>query len=378
MESPFSYGVTVGGKTFTNRDLEKSYLKSNFQNGIHTILISPRRWGKSSLVEQVVSELEEKKSKLVFVLLDLYSVNSIESFMEVFAKEIIKATSNKIEEIALSGKNIFKKIIPKISFGIDPNSDFSVSFDWAEIPKHIDELLQIPETVAQKKDIKLVICLDEFQQIALFENYPSFEKKMRAIWQRQKNVTYCLYGSKKDMMKDIFNNPSKPFYKFGDVMMLEKINKDEWVKYIISRFRETKKRISPTLASKIAELMDNHSWYVQQLSHFTWLKTEEIATESEINKALEEVIYMNTPFFQHEYESLNKTQVNLLKAIADGQTQLTSMAVIQKYNIGTSNNILKNKVYLMKKDIIDFQNNTYQFLDPVFRIWFERVINKNK
>src|SRR4030095_5972948 len=110
-----------------------------------------------------------------------------------------------------------------LSLGIEPNTDFSLSFDWKELKKYSDEVLNLPEVISAKKGIRMVICLDEFQNLSSFPGFLHFEKKMRAAWQRHKKVTYCLYGSKRHMMTDIFNNPSKPFYRFGDIMLLPKI-----------------------------------------------------------------------------------------------------------------------------------------------------------
>ncbi|MFH0866045.1 MAG: ATP-binding protein, partial [Bacteroidota bacterium] len=208
--SPFIYGNTVSNKSFTNREAEVKKLFQNLTGGINTMVISPRRWGKSSLVEKVVSEINNKEKSYKTVVIDLFTVGSEKEFLETFAREIIKTYSTKWQDWMQSGKDFFKNIIPQIKIGIDPVNDFSVSFDWKELKTHSDEILNLPETIAKKTGNKIIICLDEFQNLSSFEDYEIFEKKMRAIWQRQKQVTYCLYGSKKHMMTEIFNNPSKP------------------------------------------------------------------------------------------------------------------------------------------------------------------------
>jgi hypothetical protein len=131
--------------------------------------------------------------------------------------------------------------MPKLSIGIDPTSDFSLSFDWQELKKNSEEVLNLPETIANKKGIKFIICLDEFQNLSSFKDYLVFEKKLRASWQRHKSVTYCLFGSKRHMMTEIFNNPSKPFYRFGDIMLLQKIETKKWVTFIRKSFEKTDK-----------------------------------------------------------------------------------------------------------------------------------------
>ena len=371
--SPFIYGSTVSSHSFTNRENAVEKLKSNLKNGIHTTIISPRRWGKSSLVEKVVSELKNQNDEYRPLIIDLFSVGSQEEFLELFAREVIKASSSKWQDWMQSGAEFFKNIIPSIQVGIDPTADFSVSFDWREIKKHSDEILNLPEIISQKKGIKIIVCLDEFQNLSTFSDYEIFEKKMRAVWQRQKSVTYCLYGSKRHMMTDIFNNPAKPFYRFGDIVLLPKIEKEKWISFIVKGFNDTGKNISEQDAELIPSLMKNHSWYVQQLAHYTWNLTEKLGTRAEIVQALNELIQANSPLYQKEVETISVTQLHFLKAVANSEVQFTSTAVMQKYHLGTPNNVLKNKNILINCDLIQDEDGIFQFVDPAFELWFKKT-----
>ncbi|RYM35892.1 ATP-binding protein [Brumimicrobium glaciale] len=375
-KSPFMYGKTVSLDSFTNREVESDKLKNNLVQGINTTIISPRRWGKSSLVEKVISEINIEKNDIKTVVIDLFSVSSEEEFLETFTKEVIKASSSQWQDWMKSGKIFFKQLIPKISVGIDPSNDFSVSFDWNELVKHKQEILNLPEVIARNKNIRFVICLDEFQNLTDFPDFENLEKKMRAIWQRQKSVTYCLYGSKRHMMTDIFNNSSKPFYRFGDIMLLQKISEEKWISFIQKSFEKSGKNISKNWASKIPQLMKNHSWYVQQMAHYTWQKTKSTVDEEQISSALEELINANTPLYQNEIENISATQLNLLKAVCKGEHQLTSSKVMQKYKLGTPRNVSKNKLILIHKDIIQEIESGYEFLDPSFELWFNKTYFK--
>ena len=371
-DSPFVYGTTVSSHAFTNREKDVQKLKSNLLNGINTTIISPRRWGKSSLVEKVIREINAKEKKHKTVVIDLFSVGSKEEFLEQFAKEVIKASSGKWQEWMLSGKEFFRQLIPKLSLGIDPNTDFSISFDWKELRKYSEEVLQLPETIARKKGIRMIICLDEFQNLASYPGYEEFEKQMRAVWQRQKLVTYCLYGSKRHMMTDIFNNPAKPFYRFGDILVLPKIEHAKWLRFITNGFKNTGKNIDEKTASWIPEIMKNHSWYVQQLAQYTWNLTHKSCSLKEAQAALQELLNANSPLYQKEVESISTSQLNLLKAVAKGETQLTSVAVMEHYRLGTPNNVTKSKASLINNDLIQENNGKYEFTDPAFEIWFRK------
>jgi hypothetical protein len=371
--TPFKFGKTTSLDSFTNRDEEKKKIKQNLLSGINTMLISPRRWGKSSLVEKIVSELNTEKKDVRTVMLDVFAASNEEEFLNLFAREVIKKSSNKWEDWIKSSKDFFKAIVPKISLGIDPINDFEISFDWEEVKKHKDEILNLPEKIAQAKKIQYIICIDEFQQIAEYAEYEHFEKKMRSVWQKQQRVSYCLYGSKRNMMAEIFNKPSKPFYRFGDIILLQKIKTESWISFIISNFKKTKKSISKEDALFIVNTMKNHSWYVQQFSSYIWNKTKTSVNKEVLNEALEELVSTNMPLFMREIEILSVTQVNFLKAVSQGENKLTSTAVMQKYNLGTPRNVSKNKQILTNSDMLNFENGKYEFLDPVFELWFKKV-----
>lgn len=370
--SPFIYGKTVSSKSFINREAVLESLKINLLSGINTLIISPRRWGKTSLVEKAISEINRKEKNIRTVHLDLFSASNEAEFLEMFAKEVIKASASKWQEWISNCKSVFKNLSPRISLGIDPQTDFSIGFDWNELKKFPDEILNLPEILAKKNKFKMIICLDEFQNLSSFPAYESLEKKMRAVWQRQKQVTYCLYGSKRHMMTDIFNNPSKPFYRFGDIILLQKIETSKWIKFICKSFANTDKSIKESDAEFLVKLMKNHSWYVQQLAQYTWNQTSKQATSKEIEKALAELIQANTPFYQKEVESISITQLNLLKAIAKNETKFTSTSVMQQYQLGTPRNVSKNKVVLLKNDLVDLSKGVYEFLDPAFELWFRK------
>lgn len=368
--SPFLFGRTVSDLGFTNREQDLDKLYKNLTQGVNTMLISPRRWGKSSLVEKLILELKTKNPEIKVVNLDLFSVSSEEEFLELFAREVIKASSTVWQEWIQSAKDFFKQLTPVLSVGIDPVNDFSVGFDWNQLKKHRSEILDLPEKLATDKNYRFIICLDEFQNLATFHGFEFLEKSMRAAWQRQKSVSYCLYGSKRHMMTDIFDNPSKPFYRFGDIMLLQKIKREKWISFIVESFASTKKEISPELAELISTLMQDHSWYVQQLAHYTWQKTYRKATKSEVQLAFSELISANSPLYMREVEGFSVTQLNFLKAVAKKEEKLSSMEMLLKYRLGTSANVVKNKAILLKADIIDEINGKLAFLDPAFEYWF--------
>ncbi len=315
-KKPFVFGVATSGDNFTDREKETARLLLNFQNGVNTVLISPRRWGKTSLVQKVCNLAKSDKLKIVY--LDIFSCRSDRDFYDAFASAVLKQTSSKIEEWLENVKSFLSRFSPKISMGSDPTADFSISLEMNPDEADIDEILQLPEKIAQKKGCNIVVCIDEFQQIAEFKQSVTFQKKLRSVWQLQTSVSYCLFGSKRHLMNELFEKKSLPFYKFGDAIYLQKIGTQDWVDYICRRFEATGKRISAELAERICMQVDNHSSYVQQLAWLVWIRTTDEATEQDFDEAYQDIIDQNTPLFEKQTESLTTNQMNFLRAILEG------------------------------------------------------------
>src|SRR5574344_1739792 len=370
---PFVFGVATSDPNFTDRKQETERLLSNFRHGINTILISPRRWGKTSLVQKVCAMAQTDSLKVVY--LDIFSLRSDKEFFDAFASAVLKQTSSKWDEWMENAREFLSLISPKISFGPDPVSDISISLDFNPKSDDADEILQLPEKIANKKKISIVICIDEFQQIAEFKDSKIFQKRLRTVWQLQKSVSYCLFGSKKHLMNELFEKKSLPFYKFGDAIYLSKIGTQDWISYICGRFEATGKEISKELAENICQRMDNHSSYVQQLAWLVWIHTDEVATEQDFEAAYQDIIDQNTPLFEKQTESLSTYQMNFMRAIIDGvNSEFTKQDILKKYKLGSSANVSIVKRALVKKELIEIEQRQAIIPDPVMKVWLKREL----
>lgn len=370
---PFTFGVATSGDNFTDREKETERLLLNFRHGINTILISPRRWGKTSLVQKVCRLAQSDQLKVVY--LDIFSCRSDRNFYEAFASAVLKQTSSKWEEWVENARQFLSSITPKISMGTDPMTDFSISFEINPKNNDGEEILQLPEKIAHEKGCNIVVCIDNFQQIAEFKDSKIFQKRLRSVWQLQKSVSYCLFGSKKHLMNELFEKKSYPFYKFGDTMYLPKIGTQDWIAYICRRFEATGKQIPKELAEKICQSMENHSSYVQQLAWLVWIHTDKVATEQDFEAAYQDIIDQNTPLFEKQTESLTTYQMNFLRAVIDGiHSEFTTQEVLHKYQLGSSANVSIVKRALIKKELIEIEKRQVVIPDPVMAVWLKREL----
>lgn len=372
---PFVFGVPTSGDNFTDRAKETERLVQNFRYGVNTVLISPRRWGKTSLVQKACSIAQSDKLKIVY--LDIFSCRSERDFYDAFASAVLKQTSSKIEEWLENAKQFLSRISPRVTIGADPMTDFSISIETTPKNNDIDEILQLPEKIALKKGCSIVVCIDEFQQISEFEDSKTFQKRLRTVWQLQKSVSYCLFGSKKHLMNELFEKKSLPFYKFGDAIYLNKIGTEDWIEYIYERFESTNKHIPRELAERICNLVDNHSSYVQQLAWLVWVHTDITATEQALEMAFQDIIDQNTTLFEKQTESLTSYQMSYLKAILDGvHNSFTTKEVLQKYQLGSSANVSVIKSSLLKKELIETENGKVIIPDPIMKVWLKNKLSQ--
>lgn len=376
--APFIFGRIASGADFTDRETETELLITNFLNGINTILISPRRWGKSSLVLRAAEKAGKKDKKLKFCFIDLYNVRTEEEFYSVFASAVLKATSSKTDEVVNYLRKFLANLIPKLSLSPSPDTDFSVTVDWAEVQKQPSEILDLAEKIAKEKKISMVICFDEFQNISVFSDPLGLQKKLRSHWQMHQNVSYCLYGSKKQMMMEVFTNASMPFYKFGQLIFLQKIGEKDWVKFLRKRFRTTGKSIDEETAADLARFAEFHPYYVQQLAQQSWLRTENNCGKQILNDALESLVMQLSMLFQTITDDLSSTQVNFLHALLMGVEQLSSKETLRLYKLGTSANVNRIKQALINKEIIDITGDKIELLDPMYKFWLKRYYFKLK
>ena len=337
METPFIFGKIATEKNFTNREKETANLVQNFMSLINTIIISPRRWGKSSLVNKAAKLAMAQESNLRICHIDLFNVRNEEHFYSLLAQKVIAATSTK----------------------------------WEEVKHNPDEVLDLAEKIARKKGLKIVICVGEFQNITEFSDPDYFQKKLRSHWQLHQNVAYCLYGSKRHMMMEVFTDSSKPFYKFGNLMFLNKIETPCLVEFFKSRFADTGKSIDNEASHLIAKLVDNHPYYAQQLAQLSWLRTKNVCTVDIVYEAHTALVEQLSLLFVTITETLTTQQLNYLKALIAGEKAISSTAVMHRYQISSTTSISRSKAALIKNDILDNKAGEISFQDPIYAYWLK-------
>jgi hypothetical protein len=371
MKKPFIYGMSVEGDNFTDRELETKRLKLNFENGVNSILISPRRMGKTSLVKKVMSLMDDKDIKVVFM--DIYKCRSEYDFYEKFAASIIQGTATKTDRMIANAKEFLLTVTPRIIYSPEPNTDFSLSLGINPKTNTPEEILQLPERIAKKRGIKIVVCIDEFQQIGEMTDSLTIQKTIRSVWQHHQNTSYCLFGSKQHLMSKLFYSRKMPFYQFGDMFFLKKIPMEKWVPFIISRFQQAHKTISEEYAQEICRTVDNYSAYVQQLAWNVFAVSDDVVTSQSFSDGVEATMSQVSPLFVEQTSGLTAYQLNLLRAICQGyHDDFGKREVTSRFDLGSRSNLAKLKNALIEREILEQTEGGLFISDPLFEVWFRR------
>lgn len=371
INKPFVYGVSVSGKNFTDRVKETQRLKTNFENGLNVIVISPRRMGKTSLVKKVQQQVDSRIVQTVYI--DIYNCRSEYDFYNKFASELIRQTASKIEMAMENVKQFLARITTKISFNPDPLTDYTIALGITPKECNPEQILALPEMLAEHIGKHIVVCIDEFQQVGEWPDSLNVQKRMRSVWQHHQHASYCLFGSRKHMMMNLFQNKRMPFYQFGEPNFLQPIPTADWIPFIQQIFEENGLTIDEHYVTQICDFVQNQSSYVQQLAWNVMLNTKRIVTDEELEQGVEDLLMQSTPLFMEQTASLTTYQMNFIRAIIAGQhTQFSSQEILDKYQLGSKSNVARMQKALIEKDLIELRKDGLFITDPVLQLWLQR------
>lgn len=371
MEKAFVYGMSVGGDNFTDRIEETKRIKLDFENGINVILISPRRMGKTSLVKKVISEMNTPEIKVVYM--DIYDCRCEYDFYNRFAETMMKSTGNQLEQVMENIKRFLVRVSPKLSFSPEPNSESSVSLGITPKEYFPEEILELPERIAKEQGVRIVVCIDEFQQIGEFSDSLTVQKRLRGVWQHHQHVSYCFFGSKKHLMENIFQSRRMPFYQFGEMLHLKCIPTEYWVPFICSRFEKYGKKISEEYAARICHTVKNYSSYVQQLAWNVMAETEIEVNEESFTEGFNALLEQNSSLFIQQTEGLTTYQLNFIRLLCNGiHSGFNTQSVVEQYSLGSKSNVDRIKKCLIDRELITIEKEGVFLADCVFELWFKR------
>jgi hypothetical protein len=381
-QNPFVYGEVVPSSAFVDRVAELDRLARDLAAGQKVFLISPRRYGKSSLVRRALAAMARKGALTVEVTVSSFS--SYVAFLEGYARALAAAETKWDRARTWLRDAISSTRIDLSADGrVDPSGrgadSMRVAFPNARTDRDISRLAQevfaLPARLAETRRRKVVVALDEFQAIGGF-NGGSVEHAMRAAVQHQREVGYVFAGSEPTLMERMLT-PRRPFYKAGPVMRLDKIPADEFAAFIDARFAASGMRPEPGLGMAIVDLAGNLPYDVQRLAHETWDEVRGSArrrvTLDDLHQALKRLLTEQQMLFEAVWQRLTLAQRGALRAVVlqDGR-ELLSADVRTRHRLGGPSTVQAALGALMRDDVVTREGDRYVVVDSLFREWVAR------
>lgn len=370
MNNPFSYGTIVRGDDFYDRKEETARLTATLESGNNVVLYAPRRYGKTSLVFKVISELELRGCLCIYF--DLMSVYSLESFARMFL-QVVQKKQTKTERLVKMISSYIQSIKPKMSFDENGNPEFGVDFLEKDVSTQtIADLLDLPEKMAEKGQ-NVVVIFDEFQEITKFAKY-GLEGLLRSKIQQQK-TTYMFLGSKTHLLNEMFSNKKRPFYNSAMVMQIGQLPLEDTINFLQEKFSKFGITISEECCTYIVAKATNIPYYIQLLSAEIWqsvIVEKNEVTKQIIDDSCTRVVNLKKDYYAELFDKYSEGQKNLLLALCKSGSNIFSVDYVQKNRLKAISSVQKSMTVLMDSGVVDKEDIVYFISDPFFKLYLEQ------
>ncbi|MFL5961882.1 MAG: AAA family ATPase [Gaiellaceae bacterium] len=371
VRNPFTYGDLVSDDAFTDRADELAQLKADLRNGQNVAVIAPRRYGKSSLVKAVLSDLLAEG--ILVVEVDLMTTPTKERFAAKLAKSIHDDVATAVFK-AKERLRIFTSLRVAPSMTID--TDGSVSFSFAvsrgpaDIDATIERLLELPAEIAGDERRQVVVSFDEFQEVTEIDRH--LPALMRAVFQKQRDVSHVYAGSKRDMMRRLFDDENEPFYRSAKTMEIGSIPTSLFADFVKAQFDRTDRGVSVAAIDRLLAITRGHPYATQELAYALW---EEVpagfsATVSDLDNALRAVLRSENARFTLVWENATRPQKLLLEALAREPGRPFSNPYRLRHDLPPTSGVQRALRPLLEGELVrKQQDGEYDLAEPFLREW---------
>ncbi len=356
-DNPFRFGTVVDGKYFTDREDEQSEIRSYLKGENHLIIISPRRFGKTSLIRKILAGSDRR-----FIYLDMQLVLSEEDFAAQLLKRIyriypVQKLKSYIKSFRIIPSVIMNPVTGEVDISFRPGSR-----DLAPL----EDVLNLIEKLGKPGD-KTIVVLDEFQDI--FRIGTGLDRMLRSVIQVHKNMNYIFLGSSESMIREIFEKKNSPFYRFGTLYPLGKIPEDKFRLFLEYNF--TGVVSDPGVVSgDILKITRSHPYYTQQLAFMTWEFLNRTGqAEGIAEKAADEIVRSHDNDFELLWNTLNRTDMIVLAGMSESDASPLSEEFRKLSGTGASSTVFSALQRLIKKGMVIKDGTDYFIDDPFFRRW---------
>lgn len=373
VKNPFIVTGKIDAEYFCDRVTESARVIKTITNENNLVIISPRRMGKTGLIQFCFDKPEISEEYYTFFI-DILHTTSLREFTYVLGRTIYETLLPNSKKMA----SLFIQTIKSISgkLGFDPVTNmptFNIGLGDIEKPEYtLDEIFQYLD----EADKPCIVAIDEFQQIA---KYPekNIEALLRTHIQRLRNCNFIFAGSERHMMQEMFTSSARPFYNSADLLVLNAIAPDIYTEFICNLFASRNRSIKQENAAWVYKRFNGHTYYIQRTFNEAYADTAEgtECTREIIETAIDTIIASNDTLFREILSNIPEKQKALLYAIAkDHEAKgITSSEFIKRHSLPSASSVQSAAKILLEKDYITETQKVYSVTDKLFAMW----INKN-
>ena len=370
--NPFIVSGKIPEAYFCDRVEERAELEKSLSNQLNVVLTSPRRMGKTSLVDFVFDKLTVK-DEYITISVDILQTTTFREFIFTLGTAVFKTVASRNDKWRKLFINFLKSL--RGSFGYDPIQNtptFDVRLGDIQQPEYtLGEIFQYLESV----DKRCLIVIDEFQQIT---RYPekNVEEILRTHIQKLSNANFVFSGSRRRLMEEMFFSAKRPFYQSAKPLRLEAIDQDVYFDFVSNHFQKAGKEIKKEAFLHVYDAFCGVTFYVQRLMKDAYIETlsgQQCNVEMMI-QLMENYIKENDYHLREQLSFITEAQKELLYAIhAEGQVQsITSSAFNKKHRLRSPSSTQSAALKLLEYDLITRKEKTYSISDPLLSLWLDR------
>jgi uncharacterized protein len=379
-QTPFRFGEIVDGDYYTDREAEARSLADDVRHGVNVVLISPRRFGKTSLVLRMIDEVRREGVLVAYV--DLLRTPSKERLAAHLAAAIYGGLESPFDRARARAATVFQhlRIHPRPTL----NPDGSIAFDFGvamvdeegDADATIEQLLAMPATVARQRQRRVALVLDEFQEIVELD--PHLPALLRSAFQTQGEVAHVFLGSRQHLLRRVFTDRCQPLYRLARPMTLGPIAEDVFVPFLRERFAAGRSQITTDAARKLVAITGGHPNDTQELGHFAWalaVAEGRAATVEVVERALDAVVDAEDARFTDLWDNLTPHQRLVLLAVALDEGQgLYREATRRRHRLGPAARVQKSVQRLVDRERVEPEAHAgYRVPDVFLRAWLRRL-----
>jgi hypothetical protein len=376
--NPFSYGAIVRDAYFADRETELESLKSALRSAQNVVVVSPRRYGKTSLVQRAISSLRREGVLVAYV--DFFRAPTKERLADALAQAIYEGLVSPVERAAEKARAFFSHLAVSPRLVLETSGRVRVEFHAFERKQEVDSvllgLLEVPQRIAEDRDRAVALVLDEFQEVVVIDR--NLTGVMRSVFQQQDRVAHVFLGSRRHLMDELFHDKNAHLYRSARPLPLGPIPVDKFRRWIRRRFAASGVEAADEVVDAVLALTNGRPFETQQLCAFVWEQARDegtIATSKVLTKALDRLIDAETPRYVAVWDSLSQHQRAVLAAVAVDGRAVYSEEYRLRHKLGGAGSVRSSLRALEAKELVERANGDWIVADVFLAEWVRRSIS---